>query len=155
MQIKPIHTDKVIVCVSTENMRGGILMVDKNDNISSHFRFQDYIDGFDKLLRLGLKNQQEREIIHIIVDLCLQEKKFNPFYVLLLQKFCLYHRRFQVCFVLCGTMYSSQFYKIYIFLGFFHFIIRYQGIIIFQVRSVCLFHVLSVTLTNDKQVSKD
>nr|XP_022293995.1 nucleolar MIF4G domain-containing protein 1-like isoform X1 [Crassostrea virginica] len=57
---------------------------------------QDYIDGFDKLLRLGLKNQQEREIIHIIVDLCLQEKKFNPFYMLLLQKFCLYHRRFQM-----------------------------------------------------------
>lgn len=57
---------------------------------------QDYIDGFDKLLRLGLKSQQEREIIHIIVDLCLQEKKYNPFYMLLLQKFCLYHRRFQV-----------------------------------------------------------
>lgn len=113
MQIKPIHTDKVIVCVSTENMRGGILMVDKNDNISSHFLLQDYIDGFDKLLRLGLKNQQEREIIHIIVDLCLQEKKFNPFYVLLLQKFCLYHRRFQVYFVLCVTMHCSQFYKIY------------------------------------------
>lgn len=57
---------------------------------------QDYIDGFDKLLRLGLKSQQEREIIHIIVDLCLQEKKYNPFYMLLLQKFCLYHRRFQM-----------------------------------------------------------
>ncbi|XP_061195672.1 nucleolar MIF4G domain-containing protein 1-like [Saccostrea echinata] len=57
---------------------------------------QDYIDAFDKLLRLGLKNQQEREIIHIIVDLCLQEKSFNPFYMLLLQKFCLYHRRFQM-----------------------------------------------------------
>lgn len=54
------------------------------------------MDGFDKLLRLGLKSQQEREIIHIIVDLCLQEKKYNPFYMLLLQKFCLYHRRFQV-----------------------------------------------------------
>uniref|UniRef100_K1QBK5 Nucleolar MIF4G domain-containing protein 1 n=1 Tax=Magallana gigas TaxID=29159 RepID=K1QBK5_MAGGI len=57
---------------------------------------QDYIDGFDKLLRLGLKSQQEREIVHIIVDLCLQEKKYNPFYMLLLQKFCLYHRRFQM-----------------------------------------------------------
>ncbi|XP_056015685.1 nucleolar MIF4G domain-containing protein 1-like [Ostrea edulis] len=57
---------------------------------------QDYIDAFDKLLRLGLKNQQEREIIHIIVDLCLQEKNYNPFYTLLLQKFCLYHRRFQM-----------------------------------------------------------
>ena len=102
---------------------GCILMVDKNENISSHFLLQDYIDGFDKLLRLGLKNQQEREIIHIIVDLCLQEKKFNPFYVLLLQKFCLYHRRFQVCFVLCGTMYCIQFNKIYCtsFLDFFSF----------------------------------
>lgn len=68
------------------------------------FFLQDYIDGFDKLLRLGLKSQQEREIVYIIVDFCLQEKKYNFFYMLLLQKFCFYYRRFQVNFLLKKLM---------------------------------------------------
>ena len=54
------------------------------------------MDAFEKLLRLGLNNQQEREIIHVIVDVTLQEKTFNPYYAYLLQKFCEYDRRFQV-----------------------------------------------------------
>lgn len=58
--------------------------------------FQDYIDAFEKLLRLGLKNQQERELIHVITDCCLQEKSYNQFYSYLLQKFCEYDRRFLV-----------------------------------------------------------
>lgn len=57
---------------------------------------EDYLDAFEKLLRLGLKNQQEREIIHVIMHCCLQEKTFNPFYAVLAQKFCEYDRRFQV-----------------------------------------------------------
>ena len=54
------------------------------------------MDAFEKLLRLGLKNQSEREIIHVVVDMCLQEKVYNPFYSYLMQKFCEYDRRFQV-----------------------------------------------------------
>lgn len=46
--------------------------------------------------RLGLKDQQEREIVHVLVDCCLQEKTYNPFYALLAGKFCAYERRFQV-----------------------------------------------------------
>ncbi|XP_066139516.1 nucleolar MIF4G domain-containing protein 1 homolog isoform X2 [Euwallacea fornicatus] len=57
---------------------------------------EDYLDAFEKLLRLGLKTQQEREIIHIIVHCCLHEKSFNPFYAVLAQKFCEYDRRFQM-----------------------------------------------------------
>lgn len=46
--------------------------------------------------RLGLKDQQEREIVHVLVDCCLQEKTYNPFYAFLAGKFCDYERRFQV-----------------------------------------------------------
>lgn len=46
--------------------------------------------------RLGLKDQQEREIVHVILYCCLQEKTFNPFYAFLASKFCGYERRFQV-----------------------------------------------------------
>ena len=46
--------------------------------------------------RLGLKDQQEREIVHVLMDCCLQEKTYNPFYAFLASKFCAYERRFQV-----------------------------------------------------------
>ncbi|XP_069109794.1 nucleolar MIF4G domain-containing protein 1-like [Argopecten irradians] len=59
---------------------------------------EDYLDAFERLLRLGLKHQQEREIIHVILDCCQQEKTFNPFYAYVLQKFCEYDRRFQMTF---------------------------------------------------------
>uniref|UniRef100_UPI00398E9E52 nucleolar MIF4G domain-containing protein 1 n=1 Tax=Pristiophorus japonicus TaxID=55135 RepID=UPI00398E9E52 len=59
---------------------------------------EDYLDAFEKLIRLGLKDQQEREIIHVLVHCCLQEKTFNPFYAFLVEKFCEYERRFQMTF---------------------------------------------------------
>ncbi|XP_044257980.1 nucleolar MIF4G domain-containing protein 1 [Tribolium madens] len=57
---------------------------------------EDYLDAFEKLLRLSLKNQQEREIIHVILHCCLQEKTYNPYYATLAQKFCEYDRKFQM-----------------------------------------------------------
>ncbi|KAL8164925.1 UNVERIFIED_CONTAM: Nucleolar MIF4G domain-containing protein 1 [Gekko kuhli] len=59
---------------------------------------EDFLDAFEKLLKLGLKDQQEREIVHILIDCCLQEKTYNPFYAYLSAKFCEYDRRFQMTF---------------------------------------------------------
>lgn len=59
---------------------------------------EDFLDAFEKLLKLGLKDQQEREIIHVLMDCCLQEKSYNPFYAFLASKFCGYERRFQMTF---------------------------------------------------------
>uniref|UniRef100_A0A8B9EZ89 Nucleolar MIF4G domain-containing protein 1 n=1 Tax=Anser cygnoides TaxID=8845 RepID=A0A8B9EZ89_ANSCY len=59
---------------------------------------EDFLDAFEKLLKLGLKDQQEREIVHVILYCCLQEKTYNPFYAFLAGKFCEYERRFQVTF---------------------------------------------------------
>uniref|UniRef100_A0A667Y6K4 Nucleolar MIF4G domain-containing protein 1 n=1 Tax=Myripristis murdjan TaxID=586833 RepID=A0A667Y6K4_9TELE len=59
---------------------------------------EDYLDAFEKLLRMGLKDQQEREIVHVLMDCCLQEKTFNPFYAVLGEKFCSHDRRFQMTF---------------------------------------------------------
>ncbi|KAK7170262.1 hypothetical protein R3I94_000481 [Phoxinus phoxinus] len=59
---------------------------------------EDYLDAFEKLLRLGLKNQQEREIVHVLTDCCLQEKMFNRFYAVLAEKLCLHDRRFKMTF---------------------------------------------------------
>lgn len=59
---------------------------------------EDYLDAFEKLLRMGLKDKQEREIVHVLMDCCLQEKSFNAFYAVLGQKFCSHDRRFQMTF---------------------------------------------------------
>uniref|UniRef100_A0A3P8N5P6 Nucleolar MIF4G domain-containing protein 1 n=1 Tax=Astatotilapia calliptera TaxID=8154 RepID=A0A3P8N5P6_ASTCA len=59
---------------------------------------EDYLDAFEKLLRMGLKDKQEREIVHVLMDCCLQEKNFNAFYVILGEKFCSHDRRFQMTF---------------------------------------------------------
>ena len=57
---------------------------------------EDYLDAFEKLHHLGLKERQEREIIYVILNCCLQEKKFNPYYAVLSQKFCDFDRKYQV-----------------------------------------------------------
>ncbi|XP_071590847.1 nucleolar MIF4G domain-containing protein 1 [Heliangelus exortis] len=59
---------------------------------------EDFMDAFEKLLKLGLKDQQEREIVHVILHCCLQEKTYNPFYAFLAGKFCEFERRFQMTF---------------------------------------------------------
>ncbi|XP_069552385.1 nucleolar MIF4G domain-containing protein 1 [Brachyistius frenatus] len=59
---------------------------------------EDYLDAFEKLLRMGLKDKQEREIVHVLMDCCLQEKTFNGFYAVLGEKFCSHDRRFQMTF---------------------------------------------------------
>ncbi|XP_054430759.1 nucleolar MIF4G domain-containing protein 1 [Pteronotus mesoamericanus] len=59
---------------------------------------EDFLDAFEKLLKLGLKDQQEREVVHVLVDCCLQEKTYNPFYAFLAGKLCAYERRFQMTF---------------------------------------------------------
>jgi nucleolar MIF4G domain-containing protein 1 len=65
---------------------------------------EDFIDAFEKLLHLGLKGQQEREIPYVILDCCLQENIFNPYYAHLAQKFCDYDRRFRVYFILTAAL---------------------------------------------------
>ncbi|XP_018550875.1 nucleolar MIF4G domain-containing protein 1 [Lates calcarifer] len=59
---------------------------------------EDYLDAFEKLLRMGLKDKQEREIVHVLMDCCLQGKTFNAFYAVLGEKFCSHDRRFQMTF---------------------------------------------------------
>ncbi|CAG9839784.1 unnamed protein product [Diabrotica balteata] len=57
---------------------------------------EDYMDAFERLLKLGLKNTQEREIINVILHCCLQEKQYNPYYGHLAQRFCDLDRKYQL-----------------------------------------------------------
>ncbi|XP_011696022.1 PREDICTED: nucleolar MIF4G domain-containing protein 1 [Wasmannia auropunctata] len=57
---------------------------------------EDYLDAFEKLHHLGLKNQQQREVIYVILNCCIQEKKFNPYYGVLAQRLCDCDRKYQL-----------------------------------------------------------
>lgn len=57
---------------------------------------QDYQDAFQKVLQLGLKGQQEREIVVVAVECCKQESQFNPFYSHLMERLATHDRRFMV-----------------------------------------------------------
>ncbi|GAU99311.1 hypothetical protein RvY_10335 [Ramazzottius varieornatus] len=56
---------------------------------------EDYNDAFERVTKLGLKNAQEAEIIHVLLHCGLHEKKFNPFYSFVLEKFAAVHRTYQ------------------------------------------------------------
>ncbi|XVF56838.1 hypothetical protein PTKIN_Ptkin06aG0152300 [Pterospermum kingtungense] len=49
---------------------------------------EDYIDAFEKLLRLDLPGKQDRDIMRVLVECCLQEKIFNKYYTVLAAKLC-------------------------------------------------------------------
>ncbi|KAH0450269.1 hypothetical protein IEQ34_020961 [Dendrobium chrysotoxum] len=49
---------------------------------------EDYIDSFEKILRLDLSGKKDREIMRVLIDCCLQEKVFNKYYTVLASKFC-------------------------------------------------------------------
>lgn len=57
---------------------------------------EDYLDAFEKLLRLGLKAQQEQEIVHVLVHCLLQEKDFNPYYAHVAKQLCTSNRKHQM-----------------------------------------------------------
>lgn len=56
--------------------------------------WQDYIDAFEKLHHLAIKDH--KVIVTVIIHCCLSEKVYNPYYGVLTQKFCDFDRKYQV-----------------------------------------------------------
>ena len=59
---------------------------------------EDDVEAFEKLVKLGLKGSQEREIIHVIVVCVMMEATYNPYYATVIERFCNFNKRFIVCF---------------------------------------------------------
>ena len=55
----------------------------------------DYEDAFERLMRLNLTDQQEREIIRVLVDCAGQEPSFNPFYAYVAGRLCEYNDKYK------------------------------------------------------------
>lgn len=73
---------------------------------------EDYLDAFEKIHHLSLKNQQQREIIYVILNCCIQEKKFNPYYAVLAQRLCDSDRKYQV--YKCNIFYAQKIFFFFI-----------------------------------------
>lgn len=57
---------------------------------------EDYLDAFEKLLHLGIKDH--KVIVSVLIHCCLAEKSYNPYYAALAQKFCHFDRKYQLGF---------------------------------------------------------
>lgn len=52
---------------------------------------EDYTDAREKLFKLRLKRNQEREIPHVLLHCCGNETQYNPYYALMAQQLCTQH----------------------------------------------------------------
>ena len=41
---------------------------------------EDFMDCTDKLVKLGTRNQTDREVVFVLTDCAMQERKYNPYY---------------------------------------------------------------------------
>ncbi|XP_037075390.1 nucleolar MIF4G domain-containing protein 1-like [Pollicipes pollicipes] len=58
---------------------------------------EDYLDCFEKLMRLGLRGpQQEQEMATVVLGCALRERTFNPYYSHLLERLCAADRKYQM-----------------------------------------------------------
>ncbi|CAI2167825.1 11174_t:CDS:10 [Funneliformis geosporum] len=62
---------------------------------------EDYIDAFERLLKLNLKEVQEREIPRVLLLCCGNEKTYNPYYALISQKLCEHDHSYKITFQYC------------------------------------------------------
>ena len=59
---------------------------------------EDYIDAFQKIVKLGLRGEEERDIPFVVLYLCGREKQYNPYYEHLAVQLCSANRRLQFSF---------------------------------------------------------
>lgn len=62
---------------------------------------EDYLDAFEKILRLHLSGKQDREVMRVIIYCCLQERNFNKYYTFLASKFCSYNKNYKFTLQYC------------------------------------------------------
>ncbi|KAI8639720.1 hypothetical protein BD408DRAFT_391902 [Parasitella parasitica] len=62
---------------------------------------EDYLDAFEKLMKLGLSEVQQREICRVMLQCTGNEKTFNPYYMLVSKRLCQVDHSFKVTFQYC------------------------------------------------------
>lgn len=57
---------------------------------------EDFMECAEKLVKLGTKNQTEREVVFVLTDCCMQEKEYNPYYGHVAVKLASLDRKYRV-----------------------------------------------------------
>lgn len=100
---------KVQKIVNADSISAKLLALAKKQRMSTEDRknvfciimsAEDYIDAFEKLLHLGIKDH--KVIVSVLIHCCVSEKTYNPYYSALAQKLCDFDRKYQL-----GFQYSS------------------------------------------------
>ncbi|KAL6058150.1 Nucleolar MIF4G domain-containing protein 1 [Balamuthia mandrillaris] len=59
---------------------------------------EDYMDAFEKLLKLNLKSKQDREIVYVLMHCCAHERLWNEYYAHLASKLCSFNYNYKFTF---------------------------------------------------------
>uniref|UniRef100_A0A7I4D9X4 MI domain-containing protein n=1 Tax=Physcomitrium patens TaxID=3218 RepID=A0A7I4D9X4_PHYPA len=62
---------------------------------------EDCVDAFEKILRLKLPGKQDREVVRVIVECCMQERAYNPYYALIVTRLCNHDKNHKFSFQYC------------------------------------------------------
>ena len=62
---------------------------------------EDYLDCVEKLVKLGTRNQMEREVVFVVADCCIQETSFNPYYGHIASKLGSLDRKYRLAMTFC------------------------------------------------------
>ncbi|XP_040583075.1 nucleolar MIF4G domain-containing protein 1 homolog [Lepeophtheirus salmonis] len=62
---------------------------------------EDYLDAFEKLMKVKNIPNKEREVAFVLQDCCLQEKEFNPFYFQVMSKLSSTDRKYRMASQYC------------------------------------------------------
>ena len=61
----------------------------------------DYLEAFERLLKLGLKGSQRREILRVLMHCCGLSRRYNPYFGLVAKQECTYDHRAKFTLQLC------------------------------------------------------
>ncbi|KAI9301318.1 hypothetical protein BJ944DRAFT_243383 [Cunninghamella echinulata] len=62
---------------------------------------EDYLDAFEKLMKLGLTEVQQREIPRVLLQCIGNEKTYNPYYTFVSRRLCEYNHSYKVTYQYC------------------------------------------------------
>ncbi|CAO3615188.1 unnamed protein product [Cunninghamella blakesleeana] len=62
---------------------------------------EDYLDAFEKLMKLSLTEVQQREIPRVLLQCIGNEKTYNPYYTFVSQRLCEYNHSYKVTYQYC------------------------------------------------------
>lgn len=68
---------------------------------------EDCADATEKLLRLRLPGKQDREVMRVVTECCLQEKAFNKYYSLLASRLCAVHKQHKFSLQVRGLVWKE------------------------------------------------